>query len=258
MGDCNYFRNVIGAVSDISLSLLEDGTILCNGEPVENTISTSTTYTYGTSTDCYPNYSLNPNTTVVSSSEWETVDEIYEKLMQKIECNKTEKEMKNETNKPKSGIPYKILPEITDVQIINNKVVILTFADGTTEKAVTDEADEFVFETGISICLMKKILSYFNGGRGTAAYNNLIEAVEKVYIKKQEAEQEAERKAKEEKEAKQRRAAKAKEKREAKARREQDRRINEQAEAYRRAFEFMAAKKAYEAVDKKTTTEQPG
>jgi hypothetical protein len=174
-----------------------------------------------------------------------------------VEKMEQEIDGKMKAKKPKSGIPYKILPEITDVQIINNKVVILTFADGTTEKAVTDEADEFVFETGISICLMKKILSYFNGGRGTAAYNNLIEAVEKVYIKKQEAEQEAERKANEEKEAKQRRAAKAKEKREAKARREQDRRINEQAEAYRRAFELMAAKKAYESVDKKTTTEQP-
>ena len=254
MGD--YFSNVIGAVSDISLSLSEDWTILCNGEPVENTMSTSTTYTYGTSTGYYPSYSMNTNVTAQDSG-METVDEIYEKLIQKIECNKTEKEMKNETNKPKSGIPYKILPEITDVQIINNKVVILTFADGTTEKAVTDESDEFVFETGISICLMKKILSYFNGGRGTAAYNNLIEAVEKVYIKKQEAEREAERKAKEEKEAKQRRAAKAKAKREAKARCEQNRRINEQAEAYRRAFELMAQKKAYEAVDKKTTTGQP-
>ena len=131
MGD--YISHVIGAVSDISLSLSEDGTILCNGEPVENTTSTSTTYTYTTSTDCYPNYSLNPNTTVVSSSEWETVDEIYEKLLQKIECNKTEKEMKNETNKPKSGIPFSILPEVTDVQIINNKVVISTYYNNPTK-----------------------------------------------------------------------------------------------------------------------------
>lgn len=254
MGNHNYFSNVIGAISDISLSFSEDGTILCNGEPVENTTSASSTYTYSTSTDYYPNY---PSFAEVAElySKRETVDEIYERLMQKIECNKTEKEMKNETNKPKSGIPFSILPEVTDVQIINNKVVILTFADGTTEKAVTDEADEFVFETGISICLMKKILSYFNSGRGTAAYNNLIEAVEKVYIKKCEAEQEAERKAAKEKEAKKHRAEKAKRKRESKARREQERRINEQAEAYRRAIELMAAKKAY--AEKKTTTEQP-
>lgn len=240
MGD--YISHVIGAISDISLSFSEDGTLLCNGEPVENTTSTSSTYTYGTSTDCCPNYSLNPNITVVSSSEWETVDEIYEKLMQKIECNKTEKEMKNETNKPKSGIPFSILPEVTDVQIINNKVVILTFADGTTTKSVTDEADEFVLETGISICLMKRILMHFKGGNGSGAYNRLIEDVEKVYLRKIEAE----RKAAEENEIRKRRAEKAKRKRIIKARREQEQRINEQAEAYRRAFELMATKKAME------------
>lgn len=239
MGD--YIGNVLGAVSDISLSFSEDGTILCNGEPVENTISTSTTYTYGTYTGYYPSYSMNTNVTAQDSG-METVDEIYEKLMQKIECNKTEKEMKNETNKPKSGIPFYILPEVTDVQIINNKVVILTFADGTTTKSVTDEADEFVLETGISICLMKRILMHFKGGNGSGAYNRLIEDVEKVYLRKIEAE----RKAAEEKEIRKRRAEKAKRKRIIKARREQEQRINEQAEAYRRAFELMATKKAME------------
>lgn len=229
MGD--YISNVIGAVSDISLSFSEDGTLLCNGEPVENTISTSTTYTYTTSTDCYPNYSLNPNTVAVGNSEWETVDEIYEKLMQKIECNKTEKEMKNETNKPKSGIPFYILPEVTDVQIINNKVVILTFADGTTTKSVTDEADEFVLETGISICLMKRILMHFKGGNGSGAYNKLIEDVEKVYLKKIEAEEEAKR----EEERKLRRHEKLVAKRKRKVEAAKEEYINTLAEAIRRA-----------------------
>lgn len=239
MGD--YFSKVIGAVSDISLSVSEDGTIFFDGVPVENTTSTSSTYTYSTSTGYYPNY---PSSAEVAElySKRETVDEIYEKLMQKIECNKTEKEMKNETNKPKSGIPFSILPEVTDVQIINNKVVILTFADGTTTKSVTDEADEFVLETGISICLMKRILMHFKGGNGSGAYNRLIEDVEKVYLRKIEAE----RKAAEEKEIRKRRAEKAKRKRIIKARREQEQRINEQAEAYRRAFEIMATKKAME------------
>lgn len=229
MGD--YISNVIGAVSDISLSFSEDGTLLCNGEPVENTISTSTTYTYTTSTDCYPNYSLHPNTVAVGNSEWETVDEIYEKLMQKIECNKTEKEMKNETNKPKSGIPFYILPEVTDVQIINNKVVILTFADGTTTKSVTDEADEFVLETGISICLMKRILMHFKGGNGSGAYNKLIEDVEKVYLKKIEAEEEAKR----EEERKLRRHEKLVAKRKRKVEAAKEEYINTLAEAIRRA-----------------------
>ena len=234
MGD--YFSKAIGAIGDISLSVSEDGTIIFDGVPVENTISTS-----GTSTGYYPSYSMNTNVTVQDSG-METVDEIYEKLMQKIECNKTEKEMKNETNKPKSGIPFSILPEVTDVQIINNKVVILTFADGTTTKSVTDEADEFVLETGISICLMKRILMHFKGGNGSGAYNRLIEDVEKVYLRKIEAE----RKAAEEKEIRKRRAEKAKRKRIIKARREQEQRINEQAEAYRRAIELMATKKAME------------
>lgn len=228
MGD--YISNVIGAVSDISLSFSEDGTILCNGEPVENTISTSTTYTYGTSTGYYPSCSMNTNVTAQDSG-METVDEIYEKLMQKIECNKTEKEMKNETNKPKSGIPFYILPEVTDVQIINNKVVILTFADGTTTKSVTDEADEFVLETGISICLMKRILMYFKGGNGSGAYNKLIEDVEKVYLKKIEAEEEAKR----EEERKLRRHEKLVAKRKRKVEAAKEEYINTLAEAIRRA-----------------------
>ena len=228
MGD--YISHVIGAVSDISLSFSEDGTILCNGEPVENTISTSTTYTYGTSTGYYPSCSMNTNVTTQDSG-METVDEIYEKLMQKIECNKTEKEMKNETNKPKSGIPFYILPEVTDVQIINNKVVILTFADGTTTKSVTDEADEFVLETGISICLMKRILMHFKGGNGSGAYNKLIEDVEKVYLKKIEAEEEAKR----EKERKLRRHEKLVAKRKRKVEAAKEEYINTLAEAIRRA-----------------------
>ena len=228
MGD--YISHVIGAVSDISLSFSEDGTILCNGEPVENTISTSTTYTYGASTGYYPNCSMNTNVTAQDSG-METVDEIYEKLMQKIECNKMEKEMKNETNKPKSGIPFSILPEVTDVQIINNKVVILTFADGTTTKSVTDEADEFVLETGISICLMKRILMHFKGGNGSGAYNKLIEDVEKVYLKKIEAEEEAKR----EEERKLRRHEKLVAKRKRKVEAAKEEYINTLAEAIRRA-----------------------
>lgn len=229
----------MGDYINATLSFSSDGTILCNGEPVENTTSTSTTYTYSDSTS-YQDYFAS------KFLRWDNVDEIYDRLVQKMEHNKTEKEMKNETNKPKSGIPFSILPEVTDVQIINNKVVILTFADGTTTKSVTDEADEFVLETGISICLMKRILMHFKGGNGSGAYNKLIEDVEKVYLRKIEAEQEAERKAAEEKEIRKRRAEKAKRKRIIKARREQEQRINEQAEAYRRAFELMATKKAME------------
>ena len=80
---------------------------------------------------------------------------------------------------------------IKDVNIlVENKVVEVTFADGTKEKAVCQEPDVFSLETAIAICLSKKIMG------GSSAYNNAVKHGVKVYedkikeVEKAKAEQE--------------------------------------------------------------------
>lgn len=66
--------------------------------------------------------------------------------------------------------------EIVDYKVINDTVVIVYFADGTIEKAVCDEDDEYDFNKAIEICVCKKKFG------GTKAYNNAIrKAIKQVY-----------------------------------------------------------------------------
>lgn len=131
-----------------------------------------------------------------------------------------------------------VIPRIEDVQSINNKVVIVKFADGTTEKAVLSDDDTFSLEQGISICITKKILNKeLKGANGGSAYNKLVDYGLKVYKDK---EKNAKKKAEDEKKAKEaeqkriEKIRKKREKRKAKLREEQ---IEIQAEAYRRAMQ---------------------
>lgn len=57
---------------------------------------------------------------------------------------------------------------IKDYKVINDKVVIVTFADGTTEKAICSPEDTFDLDRAIEICVCKKIFG------GTKVYNNTI------------------------------------------------------------------------------------
>lgn len=121
-------------------------------------------------------------------------------------------------------------PEIKDVNIIvPNKVVEVTFSDGTKEKSVCREPDTFSLESAISICISKKIMG------GSSAYNNAIKRGMKVYEKKLEFEKHQ----KEEQERIEKKRAKRlayKERRTAKKREEQ---IAIQTEAYLRAMKAV-------------------
>lgn len=57
---------------------------------------------------------------------------------------------------------------IKDYKVINNKVVIVTFTDNTTEKAICSPEDTFDLERAIEICVCKKIFG------GTKSYNDTI------------------------------------------------------------------------------------
>lgn len=125
---------------------------------------------------------------------------------------------------------YIAKPEIVDVNIIvPNKVVEVTFADGTKEKSVCREPDIFSLGSAISICISKKIMG------GSSAYNNAVKRGMKVYEKKLELEKYQ----KEEQERIEKKRAKRlvyKERRATKRREEQ---IAIQTEAYLRAMKAV-------------------
>ena len=127
------------------------------------------------------------------------------------------------------------LPEIIDVEVINNCVTIVTFSDGTKEKAVLDKADTFNLEQGISICITKKLLAQITGCGGTKVYNGLIKRAIKKYNAHLDS-IEAQKQIEEQKKKKYEKIAAKKAKRKAAQR---EARINEQAEAYRRALQSM-------------------
>ena len=106
-----------------------------------------------------------------------------------------------------------LIPDIKNVIVHNNHVVIVDFVDGTSEKAVLHPEDQFSVEQGISICITKKLVG------GSSIYNKLIDRAVKVMINrdeertKKQVEEEArkERKKKNDKKKARRKAAKREE-----------------------------------------------
>lgn len=131
--------------------------------------------------------------------------------------------------------------KVEDVNIVvPNKVVEVTFADGTKEKSVCKEPDVFSMESAISICISKKIMG------GSSAYNNAVKRGVKVYEDKQkrEAANKAEQERIEKKRVKrlsykERRAAKKAEEENQRKAREREEQIAIQTEAYLRAMDIM-------------------
>lgn len=183
-------------------------------------------------------YDESPNKFVVRmDNRLNKILEEVEKMSIMFDSN-DKKFMQNLYKKDRKLFDIYFSNEITDVNIIvPNKVVEVTFADGTKQKSVCREPDTFSLETAISICLSKKIMG------GSSAYNNAVKGGVKVYedklkkIEADKAEQERIAKKKAKKEAyKARRAAK----REAA---EKEKAIAIQTEAYIRAMEEMENRK---------------
>lgn len=159
----------------------------------------------------------------------------------------------------KNIMPTRILPEITNLRgivfmesktnnpliknvniVVPEKVVEVTFADGTKEKSVCLPPDKFSLETAISICISKKIMG------GSGVYNNAVKHGMKVYQDKlnKEAAEKAEQERIEKKRAKrlaykERRAVKRAEEEAKKREQEKEEQIEIQKEAYLRAMDVI-------------------
>ena len=102
----------------------------------------------------------------------------------------------------KDQTPHGIDPEVANVSTMNDKVTIVTFTDGTQEKAICHEGDTFSIETGVTICIMKRMLRLmfeeFGNKSGTNLYNNMLrEALKKkdaFKIEKEKAKEKEKRK----------------------------------------------------------------
>lgn len=136
-----------------------------------------------------------------------------------------------------------LMSAIEDVQVLNDRVIMVKFADGTTEKAVLDESDTFSVEQGVAICMTKKLLSALTRGNGGSVYNKLVEYGLKAYESIEDRKAEV-AKEKAEKVAQARRnAEKAQRKRERKATEQCEAEIEIQKEAYLRAMRELNADK---------------
>lgn len=138
---------------------------------------------------------------------------------------------------------FDLMSAIEDVQVLNDRVIMVKFSDGTTEKAVLDESDTFSVEQGIAICMTKKLLSTLTRGNGGSVYNKLVEYGVKTY-EAIEAHKAEVAKEKTEKAAKAKRdAEKAQRKKERKAAEQREADIEIQKEAYLRAMRELNADK---------------
>lgn len=120
---------------------------------------------------------------------------------------------------------------ITDYKVVKDTVVIVTFADGTKEKAVCSPNDEFNLERGIEICVLKKLCG------GTKQYNSLIKSalkkISEIDAKKQ--------KEVEEKELEKKRKAKAAERRVKRKEKKRQEQVDMQAEAFLKGMQLYDA-----------------
>ena len=156
-----------------------------------------------------------------------------DKILYRQQMEATEKVLNNIESQIKKEKEIKKMktPEIIDVKMkVENKVVEVTFADFTTEKAVCIEPDVFDMERAIATCVAKKAMG------GSGAYNNAVRKGLKVWeneLKKHEFEK-AEKERIEKKHAKLK--AYKQRRRERRAAEEKERQIEIQKEAYIRAM----------------------
>ena len=191
--------------------------------PRTNTVTTcpNSTFTGGYSQTTTSDYIIKTDYPEFHFPSWDEMQESFERCFKKqndIRCLD------------------KIGGGVTGVRVFNDRAVIVKFKDGTSTKAVCDKEDTFCLETGVTICLMKKML----GGQeeGTRLYSKILRGAVKVYhdTEKKEAEEQAA------KEAEKQKRRKAELKRAAKKVKRKEEAIDIQRQGYLRAMQDMRAR----------------
>lgn len=141
----------------------------------------------------------------------------------------------------------KLMPDIVNVERPNAETVFVEFGDGTKEVAHVSDDDTFNMETGVLICVTKKLFSLKPEVKvsGSSAYNKVLKyAMTKVDAsrKKREAEQKAVKEGKA-------RVAAIKEAARKKNYDLRENRINEIAEAVKRALNDISQQASDEIID---------
>ena len=136
---------------------------------------------------------------------------------------------------------YNVIPDIHDVRIYNNDAgkpcaIYLDFVDGKTTSAAVRDQDSFNIESGITICLAKKLLDMRTNGCGSSTYNKLV----KYALKRYEANRKYDEMVEQEEAENERRYKKLCEKKQRRkerlAAKERERQIEIQKEAFVRAL----------------------
>ena len=141
-------------------------------------------------------------------------------------------------NGKKTGSKY-LMSNIEKVEVYNENTLKITFANGDVQTATAQNGDEFSFETGAMICLMKEML----GKEASQILGKLIDYSAKVFnyaekTKERTAQEAAERLA-----AQQRQKARMDRRWAKKRAKEKESRIQEMTEAIVRANKAMKSKK---------------
>lgn len=124
------------------------------------------------------------------------------------------------------------LPKIANIEMYNDRVVKVTFDDGSFTKSVCQENDIFDLDVGITVCLMKKMLDSGKGD-GTRIYNDIIRDAHKLINDKENEKIEQQM----EKEKQNKKKRKAQMKRQAKKLKAKEEAIDIQKQAFVRALQ---------------------
>lgn len=89
-------------------------------------------------------------------------------------------------------------PKPVKVETYNNRVVKVTFEDGSFTKSVCSDNDTFDLDVGITICILKRVM----GKNGHKLYNNMMREIHKIMDENEKGKEKA-RKEKAERKAKQ-------------------------------------------------------
>lgn len=95
-------------------------------------------------------------------------------------------------------------PKPVRIDTYNNRVVKVTFEDGSFTRSVCSYADTFNLDVGITICILKKVMAKENSD-GHKAYNNMMRSIHRIMDENEKAKEE-ERKEKSKRKEKQRKS----------------------------------------------------